>query len=312
MIFPNEEVEQFLNTCRFRLSDWFESSRIVRDGEFASTQLAETTVPKSISFAEDTNYVKLINENSSVTCVVTTRELHQDFSDQFGLVLSDNPKLDFFLLHNHLAQNIFSKPIFARHIDNTAKIHPQAFVDENCYIAEGVIVAPGAKILRNSYLDRQVIIGPNVVIGSDGLEFKRQLNDRLVKVEHVGGVYLGPGVEIMANSVVGKDVYFGFTQIGAGTKVGPLCNIGHRSKIGDNCSIAGNSTVGGSAKIGNSVWIGPSVTISSGVTVGNNAFASLGSVVVKDIDPGQKVSGLFAVDHKIALREYASITCKKK
>ena len=168
-------------------------------------------------------------------------------------------------------------------------------------------VGPGAVVFNNSYIEDEVIIGANVVVGADGLEFRRQPDGNLLKVMHIGGVHLETGVEVMANSVLCRDVYFGYTKIGRGTKIGPLCDIGHRSKIGRNCRLAGNTTVAGSVSIGDSVWLGPSATISSQIDIGDNARVYLGAVVVKDVKPHQKVSGFYALEHSKALREHASL-----
>ena len=149
-------------------------------------------------------------------------------------------------------------------------------------------------VLSNTYIDEGALIGPNAVIGAEGLEAQFEEDQTLLRIAHVGGAYIGPGVSIMSNSVVSRDVYHGFTRVGAGTMVGPLCNIGHRSSIGEGVRIAGNATIGGSAVIGDKAWIGPSATISNGVTVGEGARVSLGSVVVKAVKPGQRVSGRFA------------------
>jgi UDP-3-O-[3-hydroxymyristoyl] glucosamine N-acyltransferase len=54
----------------------------------------------------------------------------------------------------------------------------------------------------------------------------------------------------------------------------------------------------GSARIGDDVWIGPNATISNQVQIGDGAAVSLGSVVVRDVRSGQRVSGNFAVDHR--------------
>ncbi len=55
--------------------------------------------------------------------------------------------------------------------------------------------------------------------------------------------------------------------------------------------------VAGSAKIGDDVWIGPSASVSSGVEIGDGASITLGSVVTKNVAPGQRVTGNFAIDH---------------
>ena len=56
--------------------------------------------------------------------------------------------------------------------------------------------------------------------------------------------------------------------------------------------------VAGSTTIGDDVWIGPGASISSEIVIGNGASVTIGSVVVRDVAPGQKVTGNFAVDHK--------------
>jgi UDP-3-O-[3-hydroxymyristoyl] glucosamine N-acyltransferase len=301
-IFPISDVRKFYDSFRHKISDWFPPEKIVSDGEFAFTQLVDTNKPNSITFCESQQYIKPINSNPAITSIITTQDLVNKFDSQLGIIISKNPRLDFFLLHNTLAEKIVNKPILEHCIRSSAAIHDTVIVDENCYIGKNVIIGPGAIILRNSYIDDDVIIGPNVVIGSEGLEFYKQSNGDPFKINHVGGVYLSPGVEIMANSVVSRDVFLDFTFIGNNTKIGPLCNIAHRVTIGNNCRIAGNTTIGGSAKVGSSVWIGPSVTISNGIQIGDFSTISLGSVVVKDVEPYQKVSPVFAMDHLKALK----------
>jgi len=301
-VFPKSDMKKFYHSFRHKISDWFPPEKIVSDGEFSFTQLVDTNKPNSICFCESPQYIKLVNSNPAITSIITKKELVTKFDKKLGIVVTDNPRFDFYLLHNSLADKIANKPIFTPSIKRSTIIHNTAIVEKNCYIGKSVIIGPGAVILRNSYIADDVIIGPNVVIGSEGLEFYKHSNGTLYKIRHIGGVYLSPGVEIMANSVVSKDVFLDFTFIGNSSKIGPLCNIAHRASIGNNCRIAGNTTIGGSAKVANSVWIGPSVTISNGIQIGDFARISLGSVVVKDVKPHQKISGVFAMEHLRALK----------
>lgn len=309
---PKKLTHISLKAPRFFASDWFSTTHIEKDNYFVSTQPADTNIVDSLSFCEELKFVDIINNNSSVRCVITNEKLRDKLDRRLGIIISKNPKLDFFHFHNKIAKNIENEPLFGPRIESTAEIHSTAYVEDNCYIGHAVCVGPGARILRNSYIDKEVIIGPNVVIGSEGLEFRKQEKGSYLKIIHIGGVYLGPKVEIMANSVICKNVYLGFTEIASGTKIGPLCDVAHRTTIGENCLIAGNSTIGGSAKIGSFVWIGPSATISDGVRVGDYARVHLGSVVAKDVKQGQKVSGIFAIDHLKALKEYAYLSSEKK
>ena len=301
-IFPLKEMDDFYHSFNHKISEWFKTGSVYKDGEFKFTQPVDTNKENSIIFCESLKYCNLINRNAAITCVITNKDLKKNFGIQLGIVIAEDPRGEFFSLHNSLAESIDDKLSFTPSIENSAKIHPTAFVEKNCYVGKNVIVGPGAILLNNSYIEDEVIIGPNVVIGSEGLEFNKQSNGKLYKIKHMGGVYIRSGVEIMANTVVSKDVYFGFTFIGDGTKIGPLCNIAHRTSIGENSSIAGNTTIAGNAKLGSNVKIGPSVTISNGVQVGDHAKISLGSVVVKDVEAHQKITGFFAMEHLKALK----------
>jgi len=306
-----KQIERFIKTHRHKLSEWFSESAILNDGYFTSTQPANTTMPQAITFCNSLKYIDFTSQNPNIACIITTKALSDRFINvDKGLVVVDRPQTEFSRLHNELAQKYRNQFIFSPMIEPSAAIHPTATIDDNCFIGKNVEIGAGARILSNSYVADHCAIGPNVVIGSEGLEFKRRADSTLLKIAHMGGVYLGPHVEVMANSVICRDVYLGFTRIGLGTKIGPLCDIAHRSQIGSNCLIAGNSTIGGSTKVGNTVWIGPSATTSDGITIGDRAKISLGSVVIKDVNPGQTVSGFFAIDHQRSLHQYAVLNSK--
>ncbi len=300
------EIVSFQNQCSlYRLSDFFDRGQILNNGQFISTQLVDTRIPKSITFCRSARFCDIINKNKNIRCVITGADVVKLLDPELGLVVSENPDREFYRLHNQIAKRMANENLLQETgIQKTARIHTTALIESGCYIGEGVQVEPGAIILRNSYVGNNSIIGPNVVIGSDGLEFKRYDDDWLLKVVHSGGVFIGDDVEIMANSVVGKDVFMGFTVIGNGTKIGPLSNIGHRASIGEKCCFGGNSSVSGSVRVGDSVWIGPSSTIGNGISIGSGAYITMGSVVVKHVKPGGKVSGFFAVEHKKALKNH--------
>jgi len=282
------------------LSELYKPSEIARDGIFRSTQLADSDFPHALSFCANRRYADIINKNPNISCVITTTDLVIYLKPRLGIVIAEDPELEFYRRHNELARSL-KRHIPLVGIHSSATIHPSAFISDRSFIGGNTCIGPGARILGGVVIGADCIIGPNVVIGSDGLEYKLS-DDRLLKVIHVGGVIISDRVEIMANSVVARDVFFGFTFIGKETKIGPLANIGHRAKIGEKCRIAGNANISGSVRIGNVVWLGPSSTISNGIAIGDRAYISIGSVVVKDVKPGQRVSGFFAVEHKKALK----------
>ena len=56
--------------------------------------------------------------------------------------------------------------------------------------------------------------------------------------------------------------------------------------------------------IGENVWIGPNATLSNKIKIGNNAFVSLGAVLINVINDGERVAGNFAYDTKKFMKEF--------
>ena len=55
--------------------------------------------------------------------------------------------------------------------------------------------------------------------------------------------------------------------------------------------------IAGSTTLEDDVWIGPNATVSNGLTLKAGCHVTLGAVVVKDVEPGVKVTGNFAIEH---------------
>ena len=77
-----------------------------------------------------------------------------------------------------------------------------------------------------------------------------------------------------------------------------LVYVAHNVRIGKRCRVAANAAIGGSTTLGDEVYVGPGAAISSELRVGAGAVVSLGAVVTRDVLPGQRVSGNFALDHE--------------
>lgn len=287
------------------LSGVFGAPGVIRDGVFATLNLCQTTdVQDMLTFCEEPAYLDAVNANPAVTCVLTTPELAGNFAERLGIAISPQPRLTFFKLHNRLVADGSMALEVKDHISPSASIHPTAYVATPCYIGDNVTIGPHAVVESYTHVSAGCVIDAGCVIGASGLEYKRD-GENVLKVLHAGGVYLEEGVEVLANAVIGKDIFPSFTRIGKDTKISILVNIGHRATIGRRCFIAGNALVSGSCRLGDDVWVGPSATISNGVEVGDRAHIKLGSVVVKNVREGETVSGNFAVPHARHLRDYA-------
>jgi len=85
--------------------------------------------------------------------------------------------------------------------------------------------------------------------------------------------------------------------VGDDTKTDNFVHIAHNVHLGRGCFLAAHAMVAGSVTMGDEVWIGPSAAISSEITIGSKANITIGAVVTRNVEPGQKVSGNFAIDH---------------
>lgn len=276
---------------------------VVRDGSFAGLGFITHHTADMLVFIEDHKYLSALLAAENVTCVITTPELMANIPDHFGCAVSESPRMSFYQFHNYLAtETSFYWQEFGTSIDPTATIHPRAYVAEkNVRIGAGTIIEAGVNVLERSIIGANVILRAGVTIGSQGFEFKR-ISGGILPVAHAGGVQIGDRVEIQANSAISRSVFGGYTTIGADTKLDNLVHVAHNVSIGQRCLLAAHAMIAGSTTIGDDVWIGPSAAISSEISIGNGASITLGSVVVRDVPAGQRVTGHFAVDHGVFMR----------
>jgi UDP-3-O-[3-hydroxymyristoyl] glucosamine N-acyltransferase len=273
------------------------SMTIVRDGEFSSLGVLSHDADKMLVVLYDPDYLSQLIANPHISCVITSSELAAQLPQQLALGICDDPRTAFYTIHLFLAKNSFYWKDFNSEISPAACIHASAYVvPRNVRIGPGTIVEPNATIMERAIIGEGVVIRAGAVIGGDDLEAK-YVNGKYVILPHAGGVLLEEGVEISNNAVIMRSIYGGFSVVGKDTKVGALAHIAHNARVGRRCFIGPCTIVCGSSTIGDDVWIGPNATISSELRVGNGAKVTLGSVVVKNIPTGGRVSGNFAIEH---------------
>lgn len=273
--------------------------KLLKDAEFTSLGLAGSKCnEKILSFVESEKYINSISEN--VTALITTKELGEKLKDNYGILISETPRLDYFKLHNILSSNTeYKRKEFNSKISESAKISNLASIsDKNVIIGENVIIEEFVIIRENTIIGDNCIIRSGVKIGGEGFEYKRA-NNEVMNVNHCGGVIIGDNVEIQYNSCIDKALYtWDNTIIGSYSKLDNLVHIEHGVKIGERCLIASRSTFGGRTTLGNDSWVGLGVVISNGLSLGNKVSISLGAVVTKNLEDNGKVSGNFAIDHE--------------
>jgi UDP-3-O-[3-hydroxymyristoyl] glucosamine N-acyltransferase len=216
-----------------------------------------------------------------------------------GIAVVEDPTFSFYELHNKLVSDAKSKK--SRHQKTVIKsrgIHKSAFVSPlDVTIGRNVIVEPRAIILPGVTIGNGSIVRAGAVVGSEGFENKRTLQG-LIHVEHAGKVSLGENVDVGANTCICKGLFpYDTTTIGSNTKIDQLVHVAHNVQVGRNCNIVASALIGGSTIIEDDCWIGPSAVLRNNIVVGAKAFVTLGAVVTKNVMPGQKVSGVWAIDH---------------
>lgn len=274
------------------------SIELKRDAEFTSLGFVTHQTLNRLIFLENEKYLPKLLAATGVSAVISTAELADQIPSNYGLAISSEPRKAFYLLHNHLAANTnFYWTSFPSRISNKAVIHPTAYIaPTDVVIEDGVIVEPKAVILERSIIGEDSIIRSGVTVSVESFEFKRFGTD-VVHILQAGGTRLGKRVEVQCNSNIDRSLFGGFTEIGDDTKLGATVHIGVSSVIGKRCLFSAHTVISGSTTIEDEVWIGPGCAVSSELHIGKGAYVTIGAVVTRDVNPGQHVSGNFAIDH---------------
>lgn len=275
-----------------------EDLSVKKEGNFSSLGLAVSKCDESLlTFIESEKYIDSLGEN--ITCLITNEEIGDKLKGKYGILVSKNPRMTYFKLHNKLSKDEFYKrKTFETEIGENCTISKMASIAENnVIIGNNVIIEEFVVIRENTIIGDNSIIRAGVKIGGEGYEYKR-VDGRIMNVVHTGGVIIEDSVEIQYNGTIDKALYtWDNTIIGRYSKLDNLVHIEHGVKIGERCLIASRSTFGGRTILGDDSWVGLGAIISNGLVLGNNVSISLGSVVTKGLKDGEKVSGNFAIDH---------------
>ena len=184
-------------------------------------------------------------------------------------------------------------------------IYPNVTIFDDTTIGDKTVIWSGTVIRERTEIGSHCIFHNNVSIGADGFGYRPSPDGRgLVKIQHIGNVVIGNGVEIGANSCVDR-AKFCSTIIGDGCKIDNLVQIGHNSVLGRSCIMAGSSGLAGSVTLGDGVIIGGSASIKDHTTIHSGAIVGAGSGVMNDVAAGKTVLGYPACDSRDKLRQWA-------
>jgi bifunctional UDP-N-acetylglucosamine pyrophosphorylase/glucosamine-1-phosphate N-acetyltransferase len=179
------------------------------------------------------------------------------------------------------------------------------------YLEPELEIAPDATILPNTALGRRTAIGAGSEIGPNTRLSGARVGKQVVIAESVvidssigDFASIGPYAHIRGGSGVGTGARVGnYVELKAAT-LAPGVKAGHLSYLGD-VAIGERSNVGAGTitcnfdgkdkhrtTIGKDVFIGSNSALVAPVTIGDGAATGAGSVVNRDVAPGERVAGV--------------------
>lgn len=213
-----------------------------------------------------------------------------------NVIVVNNPKNVFFMILEEFYSQKISYGIGKNNvISESAKMHPNVYIGNNCTIESNAEIGEGTIILNNVIISKNVKIGKNctiksgAVIGEIGFGYSINEKNESIRVPHFGGVIIEDNVDIGANTTIERGTIDN-TIIKRGTKIDDLCQISHNVIIGENTNIITHTCVYGSVKIGKNCYISTSL-IRNQLIIGDNVTVGMGSVVVKNIGDNEVVYG---------------------
>lgn len=190
-------------------------------------------------------------------------------------------------------------------VGDSCVIHAGTFIGRGTTIGEDCVLWPNVVIRDGCVVGRRVMIHSSSVIGADGFGYYFD-EGRHNKIPHVGGVILEDDVEIGACTCVDRSK-FGYTVVGAGTKIDNQVQVAHNVRIGKHCVLVGQSGLAGSARTGDYCVFGARACVLDNLAIGDRVTVAGFAIADKDIPDGLMVSGFPARDHRVELRERALV-----
>lgn len=182
---------------------------------------------------------------------------------------------------------------------------------DTCYVDAGVTVGAETVLLPNTHLEGSTRIGggceigPSVRLVDTAVGAGATVTFAVARSARIGpGAQVGPFASLRAGTVLGRNAKIGtFVEtkaavVGEGAKVPHLAymgdvTIGRRSNIGAGtitCNYDGTDKH--RTEIGDDAFVGTNNSLRAPVRIGTGAYTGAGSVVTRDVAPGEMVFGV--------------------
>ena len=266
-----------------------------------------------LSFFSSTKYLKYLKKTKA-SAILVSEKLKSYIPKNKLPIICENPELYFIKVQNlFFPDSYFSKlkhqtinPDQLKYKNKTLTIGINFYIERDVEIGKNVRIGNNVTIKSGCVIGNNVIIGSNVVIecsvisddvyicdgsiiGKKGFGFKF-VNNKCLRIPHVGKVLINRGCEIGANCVIDRGSIRN-TIIGEDTFIDNLVHIAHNVVIGQRCILAAQVGIAGSTTIGDHVIIGGQAGISGHLKIGNNVKIGGKSGVIKNIKDNEVVMG---------------------
>lgn len=286
-----------------KLSDFYGSERLIRDGVFSVLGYVDSMEKGTLVYCDMFSYFSTAIENECVSCIITTKELADEIKTSKGVLISPNPRTDFYVVHNKLVQDGLAVMHIEAGIGTHCSIHPTAIISKQSRIGNNVVIKENVVIKDNVIIGDNTFIDAGVVVGCEGLLYI--IGEPNIFVKHAGGVKIGSHVTILSNAVIARSIHNTiFTEIGDHSIIGVSSTVGHEARLGTNCVVSGNCVIARRASLQNGVRIESSSVVREHVVIGKGSQVKAGSIVVKNVPENSAVSGNFAMEHNKHMKLY--------
>ncbi len=181
---------------------------------------------------------------------------------------------------------------------------PTTYLEPELEIGADTVLYPNTTLSRLTRIGRACVIGPNARLSNATLGERVTIRESVVLDTEIGNdVTVGPFAHLRGGAQLADGVHVGnFVEIKK-SKLERRVKVSHLSYVGD-ATIGEGTNIGAgtitcnydgqqknATTIGRDVLIGSNTSLVAPVTVGDGALTGAGSVVTKDVPPGERVAG---------------------
>ncbi len=182
-------------------------------------------------------------------------------------------------------------------------IHPNVVVYPAARVGDRTVLHANCVIHERVQIGADCTIHSGAVIGAEGFGFV-PTPQGWEKMEQSGFVVIEDGVRVGSNTTIDRPAV-GTTRVGRGTKLDNLVHIAHGCQVGEGVAMAAQVGMAGGVTIGNRVILAGQVGIANQATIGDGAIATAKAGIHGDVAPGEIVTGIPALPHRVFLKASA-------